>query len=67
MTRRRSTLLTVLALSAAIGALHGCGDRPAEKAGKAVDNAVEKAGDEVGTALNKAGDAVKDVTKTTKP
>ena len=61
----RKTISTALIIGAVLVALTGCQKQegPAERAGKAVDNAATKVGDKV----EKAGDAVKDATQGAKP
>jgi len=55
-----------IALAFAIGimvaALSGCEKGPAEKAGKAIDNAVDKTGQQI----DKAGDKIEDTVKDSK-
>lgn len=64
MNRKNTMIAIALAFCAAGLTLGGCKEEgPAEKAGKAVDNAADKATDATGDALNKAGDAVKESTK----
>jgi PBP1b-binding outer membrane lipoprotein LpoB len=57
----KNTISTAIAISAVIVALAGCQKEagPAEKAGKAVDNATEKAGQQI----EKAGDNIQDAAK----
>lgn len=65
MIKFSKNLLTVLALSAAIGALAACQkeEGPAERAGKAMDNAVQKAGDQIEKAGEKIQDAANEAKK----
>ena len=58
---RQKLIVTAIALSAIIAALAACQKEPgpAEKAGKAVDNATEKAGQQI----EKAGEDIKDTAK----
>ncbi len=64
MNRKYTTIAISLVICAAGLTLGGCKEAgPAEKAGKAVDNAADKATEATGDALNKAGDAVKESTK----
>ena len=56
----KNTITTAIVMSAFVIALAGCQkEGPAEKAGKAVDNATEKAGQQ----MEKAGDNIQDATK----
>jgi predicted small lipoprotein YifL len=56
----KNTITTALVMSAFVVALAGCQkEGPAEKAGKAVDNATEKAGQQI----EKAGDNIQDSAK----
>jgi predicted small lipoprotein YifL len=56
----KNPISTAIAISAFIVALAGCQkEGPAEKAGKAVDNATEKAGQQI----EKAGDNIQDAAK----
>ncbi|MBU1446871.1 MAG: hypothetical protein KKF58_01035 [Gammaproteobacteria bacterium] len=57
----KNTITTALVMSAFVVVLAGCQKEagPAEKAGKAVDNATEKAGQQ----LEKAGDDIQDAAK----
>ena len=65
MTKFSRNLLTVLALSAAIAGLAACQkeEGPAERAGKAMDNAVQKAGDQIEKAGEKIQDAADEAKK----
>jgi ABC-type uncharacterized transport system auxiliary subunit len=60
-TYQKRALGAVLVAAALAAALAGCQKQegPAEKAGRAVDQAVEKAGQQ----LEKAGDAIQDAAK----
>jgi predicted small lipoprotein YifL len=57
----KNTISTAIVMSALVVALAGCQKEagPAEKAGKAVDNATEKAGQQ----MKKAGDNIQDAAK----
>ena len=56
----KNTISTAIVLGAFVAALAGCHkEGPAEKAGKAVDNATEKAGQQI----EKAGDNIQDAAK----
>jgi predicted small lipoprotein YifL len=56
----KNTITTAIVMSAFVVALAGCQkEGPAEKAGKAVDNATEKAGQQI----EKAGDNIQDSAK----
>jgi hypothetical protein len=57
----KNTISTAIVMSAFVVALAGCQKEagPAEKAGKAVDNATEKAGQQI----EKAGDNIQDAAK----
>jgi predicted small lipoprotein YifL len=56
----KNTITTAIVMSAFVVALAGCQkEGPAEKAGKAVDNATEKAGQK----MEKAGDSIQDAAK----
>jgi len=57
----KNTISTAIVMSALVVALAGCQKEagPAEKAGKAVDNATEKAGQQ----MEKAGDNIQDAAK----
>jgi PBP1b-binding outer membrane lipoprotein LpoB len=57
----KNTISTAIAISTVIVVLAGCQKEagPAEKAGKAVDNATEKAGQQI----EKAGDNIQDAAK----
>jgi hypothetical protein len=46
-----------------VSALSGCEEGPAEKAGKAIDNAVDKTGQQIEKAGDKIEDAAKDAKK----
>lgn len=58
-------LLTMLALSALIAGLAACQkeEGPAERAGKAMDNAVKKAGEQIEKAGEKIQDAANEAKK----
>lgn len=60
-----SKALTVLAMGILMTGLSACQkeEGPAERAGKAVDNAVQKAGEKVEQAGEKIQDAAKDASK----
>ena len=56
----KNAITTAIVMSAFVVALAGCHkEGPAEKAGKAVDNATEKAGQQ----MEKAGDNIQDAAK----
>jgi hypothetical protein len=55
--------VTAFAMGILIAALSGCEKGPAEKAGKAIDNAVDKTGQQIDKAGDKIEDAAKDVKK----
>jgi predicted small lipoprotein YifL len=56
----KNAITTAIVISAFVVALAGCQkEGPAEKAGKAVDNATEKAGQQ----MEKAGDNIQDAAK----
>lgn len=58
---KKNSISAALVIGVVLVALSGCAKQegPAERAGKAVDNAASKVGEQV----EKAGDAVKDATK----
>jgi uncharacterized lipoprotein YehR (DUF1307 family) len=56
----KNTITTAIVMSVFVVAMAGCQkEGPAEKAGKAVDNATEKAGQK----MEKAGDSIQDAAK----
>jgi len=61
MMKRGKTLSAALIVAALLAAPLGCQKQegPAEKAGKAVDNAVDKAGQQI----EKAGESIQDAAK----
>jgi hypothetical protein len=60
MLKPNKTIGTVIIIGIFIAALAGCHkEGPAEKAGKAADNAVDKTGQQI----EKAGDSVQDAAK----
>lgn len=65
MKKLSRTVLTALALGALIAGLSACQKQegPAERAGKAMDNAVEKAGEKIEKTGEKIQDAAKDAGK----
>jgi hypothetical protein len=65
MTNFRKNAAIVLAIGILMAGLSGCKkeEGPAERAGKAVDNAVQKAGEQVEKAGEKIQDAAKDAKK----
>lgn len=65
MIKFSKNLLTVLALSTLIAGLTACQkeEGPAERAGKAMDNAVKKAGEKIEKAGEKIQDAADDAKK----
>ena len=72
MMKLGKILGAALAMSAFLAVLPGCQKQegPAERAGKAVDNAMEKTGNEVdkatekvGEQIEKAGDSIQDAAK----
>lgn len=54
---------SAFAIGIMTAALSGCEKGPAEKAGKAIDNAVDKTGQQIDKASDKIEDAVKDAKK----
>jgi hypothetical protein len=56
-------VVTAFAMGLLVASLSGCEKGPAEKAGKAVDNAVEKTGQQIDKAGDKIEDAAKDAKK----
>jgi hypothetical protein len=65
MMKFSRNMVTILALGALIAGLSACQKQegPAERAGKAMDNAVEKAGEKIEKAGEKIQDAAKDAGK----
>ena len=65
MTKFSKNLLTVLALSTLIAGLAACQkeEGPAERAGKAMDNAVKQAGEKIEKAGEKIQDAANEAKK----
>jgi hypothetical protein len=65
MTNFRKNAAIVLAIGILMAGLSGCKkeEGPAERAGKAVDNAVQKAGEQVEKAGEKIQDAAKEAKK----
>lgn len=65
MMKFSKNLLTILALSGLIAGLAACQkeEGPAERAGKAMDNAVKKAGEQIEKAGEKIQDAAKEAKK----
>ena len=65
MMKAGNNVAVVLAAGVLVAALSGCQKQegPAERAGKAMDNAVEKAGQQIEKAGEKIQDAAKDAKK----
>lgn len=65
MNKLSRTVLTALVMGALMTGLSACKkeEGPAERAGKAMDNAVEKAGEKIEKAGEKIQDAAKDAGK----
>lgn len=65
MTKFSKNVMTALTLGALLAGLSACQKQegPAERAGKAMDNAVEKAGEKIEKAGEKIQDAAKDAGK----
>lgn len=55
--------VTAFAMGILVAVLSGCEKGPAEKAGKAIDNAVDKTGQQIDKAGDKIEDAAKDTQK----
>ena len=55
--------VTAFVMVVLAAALSGCEKGPAEKAGKAIDNAVDKTGQQIDKAGDKIEDAAKDAKK----
>jgi hypothetical protein len=55
--------IAAFAIGIMIATLSGCEKGPAEKAGKAIDNAVDKTGQQIDKAGDKIEDAAKDAKK----
>ena len=55
--------VTAFAMGMLIAVLFGCEQGPAEKAGKAIDNAVDKTGQQIDKAGDKIGDAANNAKK----
>lgn len=65
MTNSRKSVAIVLVAGMLVAGLSGCKkeEGPAERAGKAVDNAVQKAGEKIEKAGEKIQDAAEDAKK----